>query len=51
MNVYRKERIVLILLLEKELRLQLMLGSGSIRMEDSYLFSRKEEKLLGGIKQ
>jgi len=51
MNVYRKERIVLILLLEKELHLQLMLGSGNIKMVEYYISSRKEVKLLGGIKQ
>jgi hypothetical protein len=33
MNVYRKERIVLIQLLERELHLQLMLENGSIKKE------------------
>jgi hypothetical protein len=47
MNVYRKVRILLILLLEKELHLQLMLESGSIRMVE-YLKLLMEQKLIFG---
>jgi len=49
MNVYRKVRIVLILLLERELHLQLMLENGSIKKE-VLLKQRKELKLIGYLK-
>jgi hypothetical protein len=51
MNVYRKERIVLILLLGNVLLLLTTPDTSNIDLVEYYTFFRKAEKLLGGIKQ